>query len=273
MEVYYNSFMIYLAFIILTLLILWLAFYKWQYFMVFTPTYHREGPLCEGCTLLSMRMQDGVELEGVLYEPELPRSTLLFFAGRSHDVVGVIKKLSLAYPSSRVVAFNYRSYGKSEGSVNEQNIKSDALHITKIVEKNYGEISLLGYSLGSSVAAFVASELEVKSLFLVGAFDSIASLAKSKFVDRGVFPYIDLSNIFRYKFRTGEYMKLVKAPSHLFVSADDEMTYISNARELRSKINNLTSYTELEGLSHKEILWDERVIQKINKELQKKADS
>ncbi|MDQ7068635.1 MAG: hypothetical protein Q9M40_12030 [Sulfurimonas sp.] len=100
--------------------------------------------------------------------------------------------------------FNYRSYGKSKGKINEKNIHSDALKIAELVEKNYGSFYLLGYSLGSSVAAYVSSHHKVKALFLVGAFDSIASLAKSKFVDRGKFPNVNLSSIFRYKFRTGE---------------------------------------------------------------------
>ncbi|MDQ7068636.1 MAG: hypothetical protein Q9M40_12035 [Sulfurimonas sp.] len=60
--------------------------------MVFTPTYKREEKLCDKCSLLSMTTDDGIELEGAMYEPETPKSTLLFFAGRSHDGVGIIKQ-------------------------------------------------------------------------------------------------------------------------------------------------------------------------------------
>jgi len=108
------------------------------------------------------------------------------------------------------------------------------------------------------------SQQPALGLFLIGAFDSIASLAKSKFVERGVFPNIDLSQVFRYKFPTGEYMQNVDTPSYLFVSSDDEITYIQNATELKSKVKNLSLYFELDGLSHKEILWDRRVTTKIN---------
>lgn len=256
--------MIYIAFLLFIFLILLLAFYQWQFYMVFTPTYKREGKLCQNCSLLSMTTDDGVELEGAIYEPTDAKNTLLFFAGRSHDGVGIINKLAQTYPNARVIIFNYRSYGKSEGKVTEKNIYSDGLKIAELVEKNYGSFYLLGYSLGSSVAAYIASNIEAKSLFLVGAFDSIASLAKSKFVDRGYFPDINLSNIFRYKLRTGEHVQKVESPTFLFVSKDDEVTYIQNARELKEKIKNLTYYVELEDLNHKEILWDVSVINKIN---------
>ena len=109
------------------------------------------------------------------------------------------------------------------------------------------------------------TKVKVKALFLIGAFDSIASLAKSKFVDRGYFPQIDLSAVFRYKFRTGVYVQSIASPTYLFVSRDDKTTYISNARILKEKIKNLELYLELDDLDHKEILWDKEVTETINK--------
>jgi len=256
--------MIYIAFLLFTFLTLAFVFYQWQFHMIFTPTYKREEKLGAHCSLLSMTTDDGIELEGALCEPSSSSATLLYFSGRSHDGVGIMNKLSQTYPHTRIIIFNYRSYGKSGGRVSEKNILSDGLKVAGLVEKNYGPFYMLGYSLGSSVAAYVASHHKVKALFLIGAFDSIASLAKSKFVDRGKFPHINLSNIFRYKFRTGEHMQSVDAPTYLFVSKKDEVTYIQNARELKDKVKNLRYYLEVEDLNHKEILWDARVVKKIN---------
>lgn len=256
--------MIYIAFLIFTFSILFLAFYQWQYYMIFSPTLKREGDLCSVCSILSVTTDDGIELEGAIYEPLNATNTMLIFVGRSHDAVGIINKLGLTYPNTRVVAFNYRSYGKSAGKANEKNLHNDGLKIAQLIQKNYGDFYLFGYSLGSNVASYVASQHKTKGLFLIGAFDSIASLAKSKFVDRGHVPMIDLSRVFRYKFRTGVYVGSVKADTYLFVSRDDETTYIDNARVLRDKIANLAFYLELDKLSHKELLWDKVVIDKIN---------
>jgi len=235
--------------------------------MVFTPTFYRSEKLKEECSFLSICTKDGVELEGVIYEPNDAKETLLLFAGRSHDVVGIINKLSECYPSTRVISFNYRSYGRSGGNISEENILSDSLEIADLVKKHYGAFFLLGYSLGSNVASFVASKREIKALFLVGAFDSIASLAKSKFVDKGIFPMLDLSKFFRYKLETGKYVQHVDADTYLFVSKSDETTYIENARVLKSRIKNLKYYVELDDVTHDEILWKKEVVEVINEAL------
>ncbi|MFT5660938.1 MAG: pimeloyl-ACP methyl ester carboxylesterase, partial [Sulfurimonas sp.] len=189
---------------------------------------------------------------------------LLFFGGRSHDAVGLIKRLSMLYPKQRIVTFNYRSYGKSGGTANEKNIFKDGVQVANAVQKNYGNFYILGFSLGSSVSAYVASKVKCSGVFLVGSFDTIASLAREKFVERSIFPMIDLSNIFRYKFDNKKHVQGIDAPTYLFVSRDDETTYIQNARKLKECIKNLIFYKEYDDLSHKELLWDENVIKKIN---------
>ncbi|MEA3331532.1 MAG: alpha/beta hydrolase [Campylobacterota bacterium] len=249
--------MIYIAFLFFTLLILLFGLYQWQYFMVFSPTYYREGELEDGFEILSITTDDGVELEGVVYEPKNPSATLLFFAGRSHDSVGLIKKLSLSFPHARVITFNYRSYGRSEGVVNEKNIFTDGLKIAELVQKNYGDFYILGFSIGSSVTSFVASKIESKGVFLVGSFDSISSLAKEK---HGV----NLSWLLRYKFDNTKFVDSITAKTYLFVSRDDEITYIENSRKLKNHVKNLAFYEEFDNLTHKELLWNDKVINKIN---------
>ncbi len=257
--------MIYIAFLFFTFLVLVFAFYQWQHFMIFSPTYHRDEELAENCEILSITTDDGIELEGVIYEPENFQNTLLFFGGRSQDSVGLIKKLMLSFENTRIITFNYRSYGTSEGVISEKNILSDSLFIADIVQKNYGDFYILGYSLGSNVSAYVASKKSSLGVFLVGSFDSIASLAKEKFVNRGSFPMMNLSGIFRYKFRTREYVENIEAKTYLFVSKSDETTYIQNARNLKEHVKNLVHYEELDDLSHKEILWDSKVLDTIKK--------
>ena len=260
--------MIYIIFLTLTLTILAVTFYQIQYFMLFSPTYHRKDELGEEFEELIVKADDGVKLEGVVYEPiSLYRklysvdSTILFFAGRGHDSVGLIKKLSMAFPHTRIVTFNYRSYGRSEGTITEQNILDDADKIAQLVQKNYGDFYILGFSLGSSVASHVASKQKSLGLFLIGAFDSITLLAKEKYG-------ICLSWVLRYKFNNIEILKRIDAKTCMFVSKDDNITYIKNARNLKKHVKNLTYYVELEDVTHQELLWNDEVIREINKIIQ-----
>ena len=248
--------MVYIAFLFITFLILAFVFYQWQFFMIFSPIYYRQDDLDEYFEMLSIFTDDGVELEGVVFEPESYKATLLFFGGRSHDAVGLIKKLSLAYPNIRIIAFNYRSYGKSGGNLSESNIFSDALLVAQKVQENYGEFYMMGFSLGSSVASYVASKHRCKALFLIGVYDSVAGIAKRKFG-------VDVSWLFRYKFDNISYAKEIDSPTFVFVSKLDTTTYIENAREIKAYYKNLSFYIELDNLHHKELLWSKEVIKKI----------
>jgi uncharacterized protein len=256
--------MIYIAFLIFTLAIFAFAFYQWQYFMVFSPTYYRDEELGEGYSALKATTDDGVELEGALFEPINATKTLLVFVGRSQDAVGLIDKLSKSYPKTRVVVFNYRSYGKSGGVANEKNLLSDGLEIAERVQKEYGFFYVLGFSIGSSVAAYVASKRSVKGVFLVGAFDSIASLATSKFENWRFGWSVDFSNASRYGFNTFDYVKGIDSDVYMFVSESDETACLRNARNVKTSVKNLAYYRELQNLTHKELLWDDEVVNKIN---------
>jgi len=257
--------LIYVIFLFFTAVILAIGFYQWQYFLIFSPTYYRGEELDDNFELLSITTDDGVELEGIVYEhKDLYRkladidSTLLIFAGRSHDSVGLIKRFSTMFPHSRIITFNYRSYGKSGGIVNEKNILNDGLKIAKIIQKNYGDFYLLGFSLGSIVSAYIASKQKVSGLFLIGTFDSMKLLAKEKLG-------LCLSWVLRYKFDNIEHVKHIDANTYVFVSKSDEITYINNARNLKNHIKNLTHYIEFDNLSHKELLWDDKVTSEVNR--------
>lgn len=232
--------------------------------MIFSPTFYRDDNLSDFCSYLTIQTDDGVELEGVIFEPKNTKETLLVFLGRNHDSVGVINKLAACYKDVRVITFNYRSYGKSGGIINEKNTFVDALKIAELIQKNYGDFSILGFSIGSSVASYIACKHKIKSLFLVGAFDSIVSLAKSKFKYSKLIKPLFV----RYKFETFKFVRDVNCDTYLFASKNDKITYIKNARNLKNSIKNLKYYIELDNLSHKEILWDSRVVYKINEVLE-----
>lgn len=250
---------LYILYVLPLLFLLAWLFYRWQHAMIFTPTFYREGSLDERFTTRKLAMRDGVLLEGVVYEPQegVEPTTLLFFGGRSHDSVGLIERLSQRFKEHRIVTFNYRSYGKSQGKINEHHLLNDALTCADFVVKEYGAFFVLGYSIGSSAAAFVSSKREVAGVFLVGSFDSIARVAKERYG-------VSMPWLLRYRFENRVYVKTIEAKTYLFASKDDKVTPIKNARNLASQVKNLAHYEEFSELNHKEILWHEAVLEKIN---------
>lgn len=247
----------YIAFALITLGVLVFAFYQIQYFLFFTPTYKRRENLGDEFNFLSITADDGVELEGIVYEPSEPRSTLLFFVGRDHDAVGIMPKLASSYKDSRIVAFNYRSYGKSGGKVSEKNLFLDALLITKKVKKYYGKMYLGGFSLGSSIALYVASKVDVKASFIMSPFDTLANLTKET---HGII----FARFLRYKYDNTSFVEHIESDTYIFASKADEVIYIKNTRSLIPHVKNLSSYSEYEDLSHAELLWHPKMLRDIN---------
>ena len=246
----------YFIFLFCTLLILVFVFYQWQYFKVFSPISHREEILDERFEQLVMEMPDGVRLEGVVFTPSSFNSTMLYFTGRSQDSVGMIKRFSMAYPKIRLVTFNYRSFGSSEGIIDDKNILLDGVEVARIVQKNYGKIYVFGFSLGCSVALEVANKVEIKAVFLVGAFDTLASLGKIK--------YNFIPNfLYRYNFNNLKKVQNLNLPVYLFASSDDDVVCIENTRNLRDNIKNLVLYKEYKHLTHRELVFYDDIIKTI----------
>jgi alpha/beta superfamily hydrolase len=231
--------------------------YQLQYFVLFSPRYFREKECDKGYEILSITSDDGVELEGAIYRRQDAKSTILFFGGREQDSVGLISRLAIRHKYSTIITFNYRSYGRSKGSLNEKNIFSDALKISKIVQKNYGDFYILGYSLGASVALYVASQIQSRGVFLVGAFDSLASLAKQKF-------RVNISWFLKYTFDNIEFLKSIDAKIYIFASTADEVVSSESSQNLKNGVKNLGFFKNVEALSHRELFWSDEVCQGIN---------
>ena len=242
--------MIYFFFLFFTILILIFALYEVQYFFVFEPKKYRREPLDERYTPLEIYAEDGTLLEGIIFTPQHFSHTILYFGGRSQDSVALIHKLTCNFENCQIVTFNYRGYGDSKGKATEKNLYSDAYFIAKKIEEHYGKFSVMGFSIGSSVAAFVASKIEVKNLFLIGAFESVFSLFRAKA------PLLP-SFLIRYRFDTALHVSVVEAKSYLLSSKDDEIVPIENFYNLKKRIKNLVEYKELTSYNHDEILFSQ----------------
>ena len=252
--------MIAIIFLLLTLLILMFFLYQVQYFFIFDPKKHRREMLDERYTPLEIRVEDGTLLEGIEFTPEHFSHTIFYLGGRSQDSVALIHKLVFSLENYRIVTFDYRGYGDSKGTPNEQNLYGDALYIAQKLQERYGNFSLIGFSLGSSVAAYVASKIKVENLFLFGGFDSVFNIIKYKL------PWLP-SFLIRYKFDTALHVSHVEVPTYLVSSKDDDIVPIKNAHNLKNSIKNLVEVEELSSYNHDEILFSQQSVNLVKRVL------
>jgi fermentation-respiration switch protein FrsA (DUF1100 family) len=134
----------------------------------------------------------------------------------SLDTVNIINEMGF-----NCFIFDYRGYGNSQGSVTEEGTYLDAqaaydwlIKEKKMPAKN---IIILGKSLGGSIAAHLASNVEAKGLIIESGFTSYGDMAQ-KF-----YPYLMVRPFARYSFDTFAYLKKVECPVLIIHSRIDEV--------------------------------------------------
>lgn len=242
-------------------------FYLLQHKVIFSPKHYTSRQLFaeypQRYHPVELMVAQRFRLEGIVYEPEEKAlATVLYFGGKEQDSANLMGKFSVHYPNVRFISFNYRGYGISEGKPTEKRLHDDALAIYDWAYARYGEIGLAGYSLGSNVAAYVASRRRCPWVVLVAAFDSVVSLAKSKFA---LLP----KWLIRYKFDTVNYVRNIKSPLYLYAAADDAIVPIAHSRLLKSNVLNLAEYKEFSGYNHGELLFSDEVTSELKKVFEK----
>lgn len=235
--------------------------YQVQYFFVFEPKKYPREILDERFTPLEIKAEDGTPLEGMIYSPKNFSHTILYMGGRSQDSVALITKLSASFENYRIIAYNYRGYGDSKGSLSEENIFNDALFVARKLQENYGEMSILGFSLGGSLAAYTASNCSVNNLFLISPFDSVYEVIKRKMA---FFP----SRLIRYRFDTALHVKQVDAKTYVVASKSDRLIPIENIHNLLTNVKNLEEFKELDGYNHDEVLFSPETVDLVQRILQ-----
>lgn len=106
---------------------------------------------------------------------------VMYFGGNGEAVDYNATRFSTLFPEHTVYLVNYRGYGGSTGKPTEQGLYSDALHIFDMIQARHKRVSVMGRSLGSGIATYVASQKTVNKLVLVTPFDSVKNVAQRTF--------------------------------------------------------------------------------------------
>ena len=204
-------------------------FSGWLYYqqpaMVFFPTKNLiETPTDWGLPYedATLETADGVELHGWLIPYHGASRTLLFFHGNAGNIshrgesVAIFNRLGL-----NVFIFDYRGYGKSQGKPSESGLYIDAMAAWNYLVKEKGfakqQIVLFGRSLGGSVAANLAAEVQPSALILESTFSSAKDMANV------VLPIMSRIMPLRFKFNAVESIKRVTSPLLVVHSTEDDI--------------------------------------------------
>ena len=126
---------------------------------------------------------DGTKLFGWYVENAATSAVILWCHGNAGNIINRLENLRELYRLGlSVFLFDYRGYGRSQGSPSEEGLYQDALgaydYLTRVRLIRPDRIVLFGRSLGAAVAAEVVSHKPAAGLILESPFPSIEAVAK-----------------------------------------------------------------------------------------------
>lgn len=195
---------------------------------------------------------DGVQLHGWFVKGEISEENplLIYYGGNAEEVSYNLWYIE-RYNTSSFLFMNYRGYGMSKGKPTETNLFKDALflldYITEIEEIPVNHIVLMGRSIGSSVAIYVASHRKVRGVILVSPFDSLVNLGKHHY------PIFPVRYLLKHKFETIGLASQIKTPALNIIGSNDSIIPNKFSLNLIRHWGGPYRTVEIKGATHNDI--------------------
>ncbi len=184
----------------------------------------------------TIKCADGKFVHGWFIQRHLrkPKPLLIYFGGNAEEVTMFLHYCGEKYFSQYALGFfNYRGYGLSQGKPTEEMLFSDALNIYDFLSTHCSvdpqQIYVMGRSLGTGVATYLASQRSVKGTILISPYDSIKALVKERY------PFFMNENFTKNTFESIKYAPHIKTPALAFVGLTDEVISPDHSQRLIEK--------------------------------------
>ncbi|MFV2030856.1 MAG: alpha/beta hydrolase [Gammaproteobacteria bacterium] len=190
---------------------------------------------------------EGLKLRGWRLNGIQPRA-LLYFGGNSETISDNIPQFETLFSAYTVYLINYRGYGDSEGRPTEAALFSDALAIYDQIQAKHSSISLLGRSLGSGVAVYLAAQRQIYQLLLLTPYDSLAAVAQAHY------PIFPVRYLLKDRFDSVKYAPEITAPVLILTAELDRVVPKKHAEILRDRLTGTEpGYRTIAGASHNNV--------------------
>ncbi|MEO6070882.1 MAG: alpha/beta fold hydrolase [Chitinophagaceae bacterium] len=194
--------------------------------------------------------EGGKNLNVLQFTAKEKKGTILFFHGNMDNVEHYKKYIpyftSMGY---EVWMMDYPGFGKSTGERTEEAIYKDAQTVYRLARKESSTDSLIiyGKSIGTGVAAQLASVEDCSKLILETPYYNIEALAKH------FIPFYPIKLLSTYRFPTNLYLPKVKAPVTILHGTEDEIIPYEQAAQLKAENKSIQLCKIING-KHNDLL-------------------
>lgn len=211
---------------------------------------------------LQFKTEDNTVLNGLLFKADSSRGLIFYLHGNAGSLEhwGLVASTytDLGYD---IFILDYRGYGKSGGRISsERQLFEDNQMVFDALRAQYGyileESIILGYSIGSGLAARLASENRAKALILQTPYYSLKDMMRRRF------PFIPRF-ILKYHFRTDQYLAKVEAPIFIFHGDEDLVIPYESSTRLNAEYPAKTTLYTLRGQGHSGVTFNKDYQEKL----------
>jgi uncharacterized protein len=194
--------------------------------------------------------EDGTKLHGWFVPHPSPKAVVLFTHGNGGNITHrsdlmdhLKRRLGVA-----TFIFDYRGYGRSEGSPSGPGILADARAARAWVAKRAGvppdRLVIFGESLGGAVAVQLAAEGGARGLILQNTFDSLSAVAACHY------PWAPVRLLLRTKLDAVEAIKAYRGPLLQFHGDADRIVPYECGQRLFDAANEPKQLVTVRGGDH-----------------------
>lgn len=188
---------------------------------------------------------DGQQLHGVLFKAAMTKGLIFFLHGNTGNV---------AYYQSvgeyfvdcgyDIFMLDYRGYGKSTGELtNESEMFKDVQLAFDKVTSGYEKTVVVGYSIGTGPATWIAANNKVDGLILQAPYYSLIDMKDQ------MFSFVP-DAFLKYKFETNKHLQKVKAPVLICHGTDDKVINYSASERLSKHLKEGDVFVKMDGKGH-----------------------
>lgn len=207
---------------------------------------------------LTLRTKDGVDISAWFVPADGARSFVLFCHGNAGNISHRIDSIRIFHSFGLgMLIFDYRGYGKSLGTPDEEGTYRDAEaawdYLVNTLYVKPEKIILFGRSLGSAVAAEIALRKRAGALIMESGFTSVPDLGK-KF-----YPHLPVGIISRYRYASINKVGNIKIPKLFIHSPGDEIVPYEQGVKLFEKASEPKEFLQILGGHNEGYLLSDKV--------------